>query len=148
MHRLIAYYKMQNGTAPPHITALLPQMVANHTTYNLRNIHNLRPRFGRLALSLNSFSPRTTRDWNALPEETKLANSVYTFKKLIHNKEPVNSYSLLHQGRGVVWLSRVRMGLSGLNSHRFTYNMIPSPECDKCHTFGYVPVTYKCGITW
>jgi hypothetical protein len=28
----------------------------------------------------------------------------------------------------------IRMGLSGLNSHRFTYNMIAFPLCDKYST--------------
>jgi hypothetical protein len=89
MHRLIAYYKMQNGVCPPHITALLPNPAANITTYNLRNRQQLRPRSSRLTSSQNSFFPQTARDWNALPEETRRANSVYTFKKLIHKKELV-----------------------------------------------------------
>jgi hypothetical protein len=73
------------------------------------------------------------RDWNALLEKTRRANSVYTFTKLFHQKELVNPYFLLHQGKSGVWLSRIRMGLSGLNGQRFTYNMIPSPKCDKCN---------------
>jgi hypothetical protein len=131
-HRLVAYYKMLNGPCPPHISNILPHLVANLTTYNLRNRQKIRPKFCRLNSSLKSFFPRTTRDWNLLPEETKLANSIHIFKRLIHTTESVNPYYLLHKGRGGIYLSRIRMGLSGLNAHRFTYNMIPSPDCSYC----------------
>ena len=32
-----------------------------------------------------------------------------------------------------VWLSRIRMGLSALNHHRYQYNFINSPLCTTCN---------------
>jgi ribonuclease P/MRP protein subunit RPP40 len=147
-HRLIAYYKLLNGDAPPHIIPLLPRTVASQTTYNLRNSYNLRPRHARLTPSLNSYFPKTARDWNALPESTKNADSLHKFKKLITIDHPAKHYSKLHIGKCGIWLTRIRMGLSGLNSHRFTYNMLASPVCEKCgnevedtiHYLWYCPV--------
>jgi len=34
------------------------------------------------------------------------------------------------------------MGLSALNSHRFTYNFIPSPSCDHCHSGNETTIHY------
>ena len=32
-----------------------------------------------------------------------------------------------------IWLTRLRLGLSALNSHLFKYNFIESPKCPSCH---------------
>jgi hypothetical protein len=132
-HRLTAYYKLLKGHAPEHIKPLLPQTVASQTTYNLRNKEKLRPRFTRLKSSQNSFFPKTAKDWNNLSHEIKNLSSITKFKRAISKPLYINPYYKLHQGRGGVWLSRIRMGLSGLNGHRFTYNFIPSPTCLLCN---------------
>jgi hypothetical protein len=131
-HRLIAYFKIINGQAPAHLIASLPQTVENQSHYNLRNRDNLRPRFSRLKLSLHSFFPNTTRDWNKLPLATRESLSLNIFKHRISFNKQTNPYFAIHRGRAGMWLARIRMGLSGLNSHRFTYNMIPSPTCPLC----------------
>jgi hypothetical protein len=124
---------MMNGQAPPHITPLLPQMVATETNYNLRNRNNLRPRFTRIEASLNSFFPNTTRDWNNLPVDIREAQSLIIFKYKLSTSEQTNQYFKTHRGRAGVWLSRIRMGISGLNGQRFTYNLITSPTCPLCN---------------
>jgi len=43
-------------------------------------------------------------------------------------------YYKLHHGKTGVWLARIRMGLSALNSQRYTYNFIDSPKCDLCRS--------------
>jgi ribonuclease P/MRP protein subunit RPP40 len=132
-HRLTAYYKMIKNKGPEHILPHLPETVAAHH-YNLRNRNKLIPRFTRLTCSLKSFFPKTTRDWNELPLATQTSESIGIFKKRISSAIPYNSYTKYHIGRGGVWLTRIRMGLSALNNHRFTYNMIPSPTCTLCNT--------------
>jgi hypothetical protein len=132
-HRLNAYYKMIHTQSPEHIIPHLPTTVSSQSNYNLRNRDNLTPRFTRLHSSLKSFFPNTTRDWNNLPMETRQSDSIGIFKNRTSSTLPFNSYSKHHLGRGGVWLTRIRMGLSALNSHRFTYNMIQSPMCTLCN---------------
>ena len=42
-------------------------------------------------------------------------------------------YSLIKRSQ-TVNLTRVRLGLSGLKSQRFTYNLVDIPSCDHCLT--------------
>ena len=59
-----------------------------------------------------------------------------------------NLYNNLAYGKPGIWLSRLRMGLSSLNAHRFNCNFINSPICDSCqlgnesitHYFFWCPV--------
>ena len=55
-------------------------MVQNTTSYNLRNSSDLRNIQARTNIFYNSFLPSTIRAWNELPEETKTAPSVASFK--------------------------------------------------------------------
>ena len=56
-------------------------------------------------------------------------------------------------GRAGIWLSRLRMGLSALCEHRFTYNLINDASCPTCgqrettsHYFFHCP-TYTAART-
>ena len=50
---------------------------------------------------------------------------------MYYNKKNILYRSV--NGRSNVHLSRLRMGLSGLNVHRFSYNFIDSPNCTFCN---------------
>ena len=56
-----------------------------------------------------------------------------SFKRLLKNPLS-NPYIKQTSGRTGVWLSRLRMELSPLNSHRFRYNFIQNPICHLCFT--------------
>ena len=58
--------------------------------------------------------------------------SVNFFKKLVRGTNITNPYHHLCTTKQGVWLSRLRMGLSALNSHRHNYNFINSPICNLC----------------
>ena len=42
------------------------------------------------------------------------------------------NYDQLGIGKTSSWLTRIRLGLSALNKHRFNYNFINSPSCHLC----------------
>jgi hypothetical protein len=130
--RLTTYYTLLNGPTPKHIVEYMPEPVSATTHYNLRNRDDQRIPQRILHTSLNSFFPKTTRDWNSLPVQTRASNSKCSFKRAISNKKHTNPYINTHHGRCGAWISRIRMGLSGLNAHRFTYNLIDSPICPNC----------------
>jgi len=133
IHRLCNFYKFTNGQAPSHITPLMPTTVSSVTNYNLRNKTDLRPPQARLTSYSSSFFPKTTREWNRLPAETKASLSFYSFKKIVQPKQFKNLYFKTHIGKHGAWLSRIRMGLSALNFQRFTYGLLEDPTCPKCN---------------
>ena len=79
-HKLIIFYKIINGLTPEYLQSLIPPMVQNTTSYNLRNSSDLRNIQARTNIFYNSFLPSTIRAWNELPEETKTVPSVASFK--------------------------------------------------------------------
>jgi hypothetical protein len=147
VHRLITYYKLSNGLTPAHIIPLMAKPVSAHTSYNLRNKNNLRTPQNRLKISKGSYFPQTIKDWNNLPIETRASLTVHSFKAKIQPPIPKKLYINTHYGKGGVWLARIRMGLSGLNSHRFTYNHINSPSCTTCNKGSETPLHYFWACT-
>ena len=119
--------------APPYVTKLLPEPVANLTTYNLRTQSNLRPPLIKLKSYKTSFVPLGTSLWNKLPLTTRESPSLNIFKKIISPKQLPSNYNRLCSGYYGRLLTRLRLGLSGLNTHRFKYNLHNSPICSLCH---------------
>ena len=80
-----------------------------------------------------SFIPFATKLWNNLPMSTCQSPSLNTFKKLIIPKLNSSNYNKLCSGYYGRLLTRLRLELSGLNAHRFKYNIHPTPICTLCH---------------
>ena len=133
LYKLITYYKITNNIYPSYLSDRLPKPPPP-TNYNLRNTRVAQPRFSRLTSSSNSFFPSTTREWNLLPNTTTSLPTVQAFKSIIRGANKFNPYHRQCSGKHGAWLARLRMGLSALNSHRYTYNLINSPICSLCHT--------------
>ena len=83
---------------------------------------------------LNSFFPYMSRLWNNLPNSTKCKN-LSEFK--IQLNCDIKPSKLRHNSKGTkignCLLTRLRIGRSELNLHRYTIGLIDSPECD-CHS--------------
>ena len=130
-HRLIVLFKITNKIAPPYLHDIVgPSQVS----YNLRHSDRLRAPFFGKKFCFNSFVPKTIRDWNELPVDIIQSPSLNIFKSRIKNKfyNEKNYIFKWGTGAGSIQLSRMRMGLSGLNFHRFLYNFIDSPVCLHC----------------
>ena len=84
-------------------------------------------------MSINSYFPSATREWNSLPPEVRNSVSVLTFKSRLRDSHK-NPYKKLSVGTKGVWLSRLRMELSPLNQHRCKYNFIQYSTCPACNT--------------
>ena len=130
-HRLTIYYRLINNLLPEYLCSILP--VRYPTTYNLRHQLSYLPPFARLTSTYNSFIISTTRDWNELSDNIKVAPSIASFKLLIRGPNKFNPYHRLCNGKPGILLTRIRLGLSGLNQHRFKYNLIPSSICSLCN---------------
>ena len=133
-HRLNLFYKILNNKTPNYIKSILPRTVFERTNYNLRNRENLTvPQF-RKKLCYNSFLPKTIRDWNELPLIIRQSTTYDTFKTNIKQKFYINKNKLFKytSGPASIHICRMRLGLSGLNMHRFLYNFIDTPKCLLC----------------
>lgn len=132
-HCLCTYYKLIKKKGPVYVTNLLPNTIANVTTYNLRNQSNLRTPQSRLKSFKDSYIPGTTRLWNNLPLTTRQAPSLNIFKNLTKPKSHHSMYNKLCSGFHGRLLTRLRLGLSALNAHRFKYNLHNTPICPSCN---------------
>ncbi len=82
----------------------------------------------------SSFLPSGVKVWNALPINIQNSTSLNCFRRNItkHFGIKPSVYTKYCRGPGSAFHARLRMGLSALNQHRFTYNFIPSRTCDHC----------------
>ena len=131
-HKLNIFYKIYHGIYPEYLFHLL--CFNNNSGHILRHTTTVIPRFTRLTLTQKSFFPSTTKAWNNLPTTVQNSISFTTFKALTRGPNHSNKYHNLGKGRPSIWLARIRMGLSGLNAHRFNYKFIDSPICIYCNT--------------
>ena len=77
----------------------------------------------------------TIRAWNSLPEETKQAPSVASFKHRLNrdlNKPPI--YFNAGTREGQIQHTRLRLECSSLNSHLYRKNLVPELTC-QCGAF-------------
>ena len=83
-HRLIILFKILHGLTPVYLNDLLPPLVQDTTSYNLRNSNHFQNYRANTNLFLNSFFPATIRAWNDLPAEVKDAPSAAAFKSRLN----------------------------------------------------------------
>ena len=129
-HKLVILYKMVNGSAPEYLQTLVPPIVQNTTTHNLRNSDDIRNFRARTNLFYNSFLPSTIRAWNELADEIKAAPSVASFKfRLNRNLTKPPKYYNSGTRQGQILHARLRMQCSSLNADLYRKNIVPSPSC-------------------
>ena len=124
---------MLRGLVPPYLASLIPRS-ANRDRYNLRRHNYLIPPRSRTTAYMKSFVPSSTRLWNGLDPPTQLLPTFSRFKSHIKRTRYERKIPFYWQGNdyGSANYSRLRMGLSGLNYHRFTYNFIDHSTCPNC----------------
>ena len=143
--RLSLFYKMCHKTCdendmctdcrnkvgvPDYLKRLVPEKVEDRTEYNLRNAKDLTTVRTKKVKVYNSFIPKTVRDWNNL-DQYRYAPSLSSFKAS-YKKGMLRSPNYLHlfeMGDANIHHTRLRLGLSHLRSHLFTYNLIDNPMC-------------------
>ncbi|MEW8546433.1 MAG: reverse transcriptase domain-containing protein, partial [Candidatus Thiodiazotropha sp.] len=129
-HKLVIFYKIMNGLTPSYLSDLVPPFIRDATHYNLRNSNHTQTLHANTNLYFNSYFPSTIRAWNSLPEDTKQATSVSSFKYLL-NRDLKRPPRYFNTGTriGQILQARLRMECSSLNSHLYRKNIVPSPSC-------------------
>lgn len=129
-------YKIINDLTQPYVKQILPTDSARQPTYSLRSKINqkLPVPYCKSEMKRKAFVSKTIQQWNSLPIDILLSQSLTIFKERLRKEYtviPQPLYSTCSRPLGV-HLARMRMGLSGLNYHRFKYNFIENPSCTYC----------------
>ena len=90
----------------------------------------------------NSFFPNTLKIWNDLPRHIQ-AKNIEEFKECTKKEFKPPRYKHFARGSklGNILLTRIRVGRSSLNQHKFTIGLSDSPEC-LCHCKSESPEHY------
>ena len=135
--KLILLFKMKNGLTPDYLQVLLPQKVGDCVEYFTRNAEDLRlPKISKNYF-LKSFLPSSIKSWNNLDVKTRQSTDIEHFRTSISSLiTPSTLYRpyLFGDRKGFIQISRMRMGLSGLNSHRKRYHFIEQSHCPNCNS--------------
>ena len=85
----------------------------------------------------SSFIPSSILLWNGLDPSLRICKSLGSFKIILKKLLFTNKHNIaFSQGHGINWihLSRIRMGMSGLNVHLYNVNIIESDVCLACNS--------------
>ena len=79
----------------------------------------------------DSFFPHTTTLWNNLPKNIQCKN-ISDFKEYLKSNTKPPRYKHFSRGNKISnsLLTKIRVGRSDLNLHKFTIGLIDSPQCD------------------
>ena len=106
---------------PKYLLQLIP---TNNHSYTLRKPLNIPHYYCRTDTFKNSFFPNVINEWNKLDEKIKGAPTFSLFKALLLKvgRPHANSTNRIHNPVGIRLLTRLRLGLSHLNEHKFRHN--------------------------
>ena len=113
-------FKIMNNQAPSYLINLIPRC---EPTIRTRN--NSIPSFNcRTDYFKYSFFPSTLNDWFKLDINIRRSESISLFKsRLLSFIRPIqNSIYNIFDPKGLKLLTRLRLGLSHLNKHKFQHN--------------------------
>ena len=135
--KLIFMYKLVSKLAPNYLVNLLQNLRRPETNnYSLRKKTEYAIFCGTRKF-YKSFLPSTLRSWETLPADVRSIDSLSGFKKVLKTRYNTNTlglhvlYNQLH-GPYTKILTQIRLGLSNLNEHLFTYNLADNPFCAVC----------------
>lgn len=119
MRRLCLFYKIISNESPSYLFKIVPPKLQSPRATNIFQCLPCRTDF-----YMNSFFPYAIREWNKLNPKTRNCESYASFRKSILNniRPSENSLFNIHNPTGVKLLSRLRLGFSHLNEHKFRHN--------------------------
>ncbi len=129
-HRLTLFYKIRHKLVPSYLNDLMPE--TRPSNYNFRS-HQAEIYPTRTNKFRYSFFPHCVRMWNNLSKSITLSPSLEIFKNrylIFFEHKPSNVY-FVHNPLGLKLLTRLRVGLSHLRSHKYNHGFLdtPNPLC-------------------
>ena len=117
--RLCYFFKIQSSGLPQYLNDLIPKPSLRYAT-RFAPPANFKVRTGLFP----SFFPSTVNEWNNLENIIKSSESDLMFRKRMLNliRTKCNETYEVHNPTGLKLLTRLRLGLSYLNDHKFNHN--------------------------
>merc|ERR1711947_1421 len=124
------FHKIHSHETRPLIRTSMPKF--DHDKRNLRSKGGCIPFKSCGSKFDKSFFPYQTKHWNSLSRNVQSLD-IENFKTFTKTLKP-NKYKHFHKGNKDTnsLLTRLRVGRSQLNQHKFSVGQIDSPEC-LCH---------------
>ena len=120
LRRLCFLHKIISNGLPAYLYKLIPKKSHQYITRNRNDIATYQCRTDAFKFS---FFPWTITEWNKI--DIKIRNSPYSvFRNYLLNEirpKPSPLYNI-HNPSGIKLLTRLRLGLSHLNEHKFNHN--------------------------
>ena len=109
--KLCLFYKIFKENKPVYLFNLIPTKNSN---YNTRNTDKITLFHTEHSFFKNSFFPSTVIEWNKLDSNLRSPTSLSVFKKnlLKFIRPSPNSVFNCHNCKGIIYLTRLRLGLS------------------------------------
>ena len=119
MRRLCYLYKIISDCKPLYLYSCLPNYLISERYPNSFLLFKC-----RTVLFENSFLPFSIKQWNMLDPYIREIKSYALFRKTLLNiiKPQSNSIYNVHDSVGIKLLTRLRLGFSHLNEHKFRHN--------------------------
>ena len=132
--RLCLFYKIINNEQPSYLFNLVPRP---YHILNTRNQSQIPDIFCRTEIFSNSFFPYCIKEWKKLDHNIKRSDSYVHFRNsVLKSIRPIgNSIFDICDNEGIKLLTRLRLGLSHLNKHKFNHGFLDTvnPMCS-CNT--------------
>ena len=132
--KLCHFYKIFNDKSPSYLFNLIPNFNRVQNTRLSYNIPTIKVKHDYFK---NSFFPSDISEWNKLDLNIRNSASLNAFKKKLLNfiRPCANSIFDIHNPLGIKFLTRLRLGLSPLQEHKFRHcfqdTLNPLCECAK-----------------
>ena len=111
-HRLKWFYKITNGRSPKYLRELTPPTVGERQPYNLRSNRNITHVLARRQCLSISFFPTVIKEWNSLPVEIRLAETLHGFSTsldALYTSPPKRSWFSIGERFITIHHSRIRL---------------------------------------
>ena len=84
--RMLYMFKMKNQLTPRYLSDILFPQQGHYSEYSTRHRNNFIIPRTRTTKYHESFIPKSSREWNSMPEEIKSCECLATFKRLVKKK--------------------------------------------------------------
>ena len=119
--RLCTFFKIKIHGKPKYLLNKIP---SSQTHYNTRNTDQFETYYCRTDIFKNSFFPYTATEWNKLDVDVRKSKSYAIFLNTLLKLGRPNQNAIynINNPVGLKLLTRLRLGVSHLNEHRFNHN--------------------------
>ena len=134
---------MINGLSPQYLSDLIPATIDSSSNYNLRNSNNIHLVNARTALYYSSFLPSVVRDWNNIPDDRRIVDSVIAFQNVLSRDKPiVPKHYLFGNRKEQILHTGLRTNCIVLNYDLYMKKNIDSPLC-RCNNIETVNISFS-----